>query len=74
MAEFERAVAGYRARMKQEYYRTGMICTMIARLGGNKKSKPEDFVPKERKPEMTPEQMEEQAKVITAILGGEIKG
>lgn len=73
LREFNLAVSGYKANLRKEYYQTGLICTMIARLGGNKQVKPEDFVPKERKPEMSSEQMEKTAEFITKMLGGEVR-
>lgn len=73
LREFKMAVNAYRENEKKEYFRVGMVCTMVARLGGNKKVKPEDFVPKEKRPEMTPEQMEKQAELWTKMLGGEVR-
>lgn len=43
---------------------------MIARLGGNKRVKPDDFMPKDKRSRMTDDQMLKQVEMLNAFFGG----
>jgi len=64
-------VEGYRAKEKQKWNHTALICALIARLGGNKKAQPKDFMPRKDRKKKTSREILKQVEVWNAILGGE---
>jgi len=69
--EFRLQIDGYKARERKLDYRNAILCTMIARLGGNKRVKPDDFMPKDKRSQkMTDDQMLRQVEMLNAFFGG----
>ncbi len=65
----------YNEREEREFFRTGIICSVIANVnsGKGKKFKPEDFMPKRDNKKKQRNDMLEAAKAWTAVMGGEVK-
>jgi hypothetical protein len=56
-------------------YRAALICSVLAEINRDKKKRPKPFTPQDFMPKkkLTKEQMMNNAKALTMMLGGEIK-
>ncbi len=66
--EFKLLVDAYTHREEREFYRAGIICSVIANVNSSKgkKYQPKDFMPKaEEKPDMA-----KQVEALNAMFGG----
>lgn len=64
--EFIELLNRFNEKQRRHDYRMAVICTMLAKLGGSKKVKPEDFMPK---PKQTVKDMVQKAETLTAFYG-----
>ncbi len=68
-------VEAYNEREEREFFRTGIICSVIANVnsGKGKKFKPEDFMPKREKEEKKTNDLLKQVEMLNAMFGGSDK-
>lgn len=67
------AIDAHEARERAEYWRAGLIASVVIRVHGGK-AKPGDFVPKTRRAAaQTPRQMAAKLKALTVLMGGTVR-
>jgi hypothetical protein len=77
LKEFDALSSRYKDTQYRLDYRAALICSVLAEINRDRKRrpkafKPEDFMPQKPK-KMNPKQMDNSLKIITQMMGGDIK-
>jgi len=74
LAQFASLAKEYKSEQKMLSHRVALVCSVIANAPYKKRNfKPNDFMPKEKKPKMATAQMVDQVKALNIALGGDTK-
>lgn len=75
-ADVTLAIEAHERRERSAYWRAGLVTATLININrskGQRRVRPEDFVPKRRSPQ-TPQQMAAILTAYTRALGGEVRG